>query len=150
QIGADLTLTAGNHVFYCSGPDALTIAGILKGAGALTKLGAASLKFISANTYSGLTTIGQGELRLEGNGRPGSTAAGTSVEVGGSLYLVDCSVTNETLTLHATPGANPFLSSGTNRWKGAITLDGQVQTFGIPRLTWDGVITGNGGVYFLP
>lgn len=67
--------------------------GFITGTGAVNKLGAGNLTFNTANSYTGLTTVGQGTLTLANVGLPGSIsvgAQGTLVDnstIGGSLIV---------------------------------------------------------------
>lgn len=151
EIAGTLNVSLGTHIFHGNtARSALDVTGTLQGTGDLTKTGPGILRLSNANSYSGLTWVKEGDLWMEGKGRPGSTALGTVIEAGASLYLDTCSVTNEALTLHGAPGTITFSSYGTNRWKSSITLDGQVKIWTGTILTLDGIIAGAGGVYFDP
>ncbi|MBU6275562.1 MAG: autotransporter-associated beta strand repeat-containing protein [Planctomycetes bacterium] len=65
-------LNDGTLVFNRS--DDVTFPGIISGTGAVTKLGAGTLTFTADSTYSGLTTIASGTLRLGSGGTSGSIA----------------------------------------------------------------------------
>lgn len=52
----------------------LTLAGVIGGAGALTKSGSSTLILTGANTYAGGTTISEGTLKLGNGGTTGSIA----------------------------------------------------------------------------
>lgn len=151
QIAGTLTLPAGTHFFHgTTNLSVLEVTGTLQGAGDLTKTGPGMLKLSNPNSYSGLTWVKEGQLTLEGRGRPGSTALGTVIEAGAELHLDTCSVTNEALILRGAPGTTTFSSYGTNRWKSSITLDGPVQFWTGTILRLDGIIAGTGGLYFDP
>jgi autotransporter-associated beta strand protein len=72
-----LTLNNGGGALFTSGPSA-TFAGIISGAGALTKLGATGTIILSRdNVYAGGTTIAGGVLQI-GNGGTAGTSLATS------------------------------------------------------------------------
>src|SRR5262249_55850295 len=76
-----------------------TFGGIISGIGTVTKLGSGNVTFTGLNTYTGLTTVGQGTLTLLNGGMPGSVSVGTqatlsgtgliggNVTLGGTLFL---------------------------------------------------------------
>ena len=72
QIAGTLTLPSGTHFFHCNTAlSVLEVTGTLQGAGDLTKTGPGMLKLSNPNSYSGLTWVKEGQLTLEGRGRPG-------------------------------------------------------------------------------
>ena len=66
-----------NSALVFNRSDALTYAGLISGAGAVTKIGAGTLSLTGDNTYTGATTISAGTLRL-GNGGTTGTSPATS------------------------------------------------------------------------
>jgi autotransporter-associated beta strand protein len=118
--GSTLTLSYNN-------PSLTTVfAGTMEGGLALVKSGLTGiLELSSANTYTGLTTISQGIIRLKHANGLGATSAGTVVSDGASLQL-DGGITSaaEPLTLNGTGGGLGALRnmSGTNTYAGAISL----------------------------
>ena len=59
ELASGITLTIGD-----SGND--TVSGIISGSGALTKAGSGTLTFSANNSYTGITTISAGTLKLTG------------------------------------------------------------------------------------
>ena len=94
--------------------------GFITGSGTLTKLGAGNVTFNTANSFTGLTTIGQGTLTLANGGIPGSVTVdsqgtlagngtiGGSLTIGGGLFL---SGVSNAANLSAIPGVNAFRRS---------------------------------------
>jgi autotransporter-associated beta strand protein len=152
-IYGQVILSAGEHVFHCDELSRLEVHGVLQGSGAVTKSGAIStLAFYNTNSYSGLTHVKEGDLWLEGQGRPGSSAAGTVVDGFAILQLHRVSVTNETLTLEPLSSYAPIIFSlGTNRWQGPVVLNapGDFRALNTTELTIDGPISGSGGLSFV-
>jgi autotransporter-associated beta strand protein len=116
------------------------------GAGAgIVKTGDGILKFNALNTYSGATLVNAGELELEGNGRPGSSAAGTTVATGASVQFINSRITNELLVLHDTS----VYFEQTNEWRGPVQLNGagMFWNYGADaRLLVAGTISGGGSL----
>lgn len=84
--------------------------------GSLTKSGTGVLELSGNNTYSGLTTVSNGILRLKSNTALGSTAGGTVVSSGGHVELADgVVVTGESITINSTSGTTGPGSPEVNR-----------------------------------
>ncbi|WP_377984086.1 beta strand repeat-containing protein [Aquirufa avitistagni] len=118
--GGTLTLSYNN-------PNLTTaFAGSIEGGIALVKSGPTGiLELSSANTYTGLTTISQGIIRLKHANGLGAISLGTVVSDAASLQL-DGGITSaaEPLTLNGTGGGLGALRNltGSNTYAGAITL----------------------------
>lgn len=98
---------------------------------AITKAGSQTTILSGANTYTGLTRVDAGILRVSNSSGLGTATTGTEVGAGGSLRLENnITVTGETLRITgvANSGNNLGLVNlgGTNTWTGAITLDTSV------------------------
>jgi len=107
-------------------PD-LRVDAAVSGAGGITKIGAGEMSLTASNSYSGVTTVTNGFLRLEDSFALGSTNAGTIVTNDASLALLfGIHVGLEPLTLSGPGRAGIFgaLSSsfGSNSWDGTISL----------------------------
>ena len=120
------------------------------GSGGFTKTGAGVLTLYNASTYTGETTVNQGQVNAEDAAAFGDTAGGTTVNGSGIIQLVGTAVGKEPLTLDKPAGSGPVLSaSGVSGWAGDITLN---ETAGISTggtLDLGGAISGAGGLTFL-
>lgn len=126
--GAGTIRNGGTLTLSYNNPSLTTVfAGSMEGGITLVKSGLTGiLELSSANTYTGLTTISQGIIRLKHASGLGTAASGTVVSSGASLQLDGgISVLAEPLTLNGTGvGALGALRniSGTNMFAGPITL----------------------------
>ena len=107
----------------------LTLAGPIGGAAGLTKVGAGTLTLSGSNSYTGVTTVANGTLRLQSSGGLGTGGAGgggTTIANGAALQLEGAIVVaNETLSLSGTGIAGTgalHSTAGNNQWNGAIVL----------------------------
>ncbi len=133
---ADVTINAYRGIaltaagtFNVSSGLTVTYDGIVAGASTLTKSGAGTLVLSGANTYTGVTTVSAGVLRVQDSAALGGTAAGTTVasgaaiEIDGSGLLIAENITSLTGTGILVTGALRNLGNA-NTWSGAITLAG--------------------------
>ena len=145
------TLGAGNVTNNASlvvnRTGAITLAQVISGTGSLTQKGAGTLTLSGANSYSGLTTVSAGVLKITHNTALGTNTTGTDVVSGAALHLQGgITVSGESLTLAGTGfnygGALRNLS-GDNTWAGPIaTSGGQVNiTSSTGLLTFSGPVT---------
>ncbi|MCW5553994.1 MAG: autotransporter-associated beta strand repeat-containing protein [Verrucomicrobiae bacterium] len=136
------------RVIHCDADSTLQAGGNWAGAGGVTKTGPGELRFTHAHTYSGTTLVQEGTLTVESNGRPGSSAAGTTVEANGTLFLKGASVTNESLVLQGGGNGVALAYHNTNVWNGSVELHGAVTVKAEPvaRLSLFGAISGPGGL----
>ncbi|MEP9378736.1 autotransporter domain-containing protein [Aquabacter sp. CN5-332] len=118
----------GNGTFDTAAGTALTLSGVVSGAGALIKAGAGTLVLAGANTYTGTTTINSGTLALSG---AGSIAASSGVVANGTF---DISGTSAGASIQGLTGS------------GAVTLGGQTLTLSNASGTFSGIIGGSGGL----
>ncbi len=99
------------------------------GAVALVKSGAGTLTLSGTNTYTGLTTVSVGAIRIQANAALGSTsgsttvASGAAIEIDGSGLSVGETIGSLTGTGISVTGALRNLANN-NTWSGAITLAG--------------------------
>ena len=112
-----------------------------------TLLGDGVVRFMGTNTFTGPLTVGN-EINASAEAplALGTTAGGTFVNNGGTLFLYDTDITNETVTLAA--GAT-LTGQGGPVWAGPIVLTGNATIYGFNFLgTFDvfGAISGSGNL----
>jgi autotransporter-associated beta strand protein len=133
DISGNLSLGGAQRTFDVASNAFLSVTAVVSDGGnnaGLTKTGLGQLALEATNTYGGVTFVNAGLLTLSDGGTPGSTANGTSVASGASLYLINTSVGAEGLTISG-PGAPnqnsalpqaALLASYTNSWAGPVVL----------------------------
>ena len=141
--GGDLTLTGGNITVNAT--FTATIGSELKGA-AVAKLGAGTLDLLSANSYTGGTTLDAGTLRLGNNAALG---AGALTIAGSNVVLASTNATARSLANNVILNGDVVFGQ-TAGGTGSLTLTGTVDLgFRTMRLLQDvtmaGVV-GNGGL----
>ncbi|MFA6127960.1 MAG: choice-of-anchor L domain-containing protein [Bacteroidales bacterium] len=137
----------------------LSVSGVISTAFGLVKFGAGTLVLSGNNTYSGITTISLGTLKLGGTGgidnTPlGTAVGGTLVEVGGALDLAGFSLANagtfEALTLNGTgvSSGGALMNSGAAATYNGLVILGSSSSIeggtGTIALSHSGTITGSG------
>jgi autotransporter-associated beta strand protein len=138
----------------------LTAANVISGTGTLTKLGAGTLTLTGLSSYTGITTISAGVLRLgaagDGNNSPlGINASGTVVANGGTLDLNGISLsTSEPLSITGSGagttgalGALVNFSTTSVTYGGLLSLGGNATIHpytGSINLSNTGIISGSG------
>ncbi|MGJ8725695.1 MAG: beta strand repeat-containing protein [Roseibacillus sp.] len=150
SISLDIELTGGNSLVNLGEDHDLEISGVISedasGLG-LNKDGAGFLTLSNENTYTGVTTVSDGFLRILNEGALGvsGAASGTVVEAGATLHLVGDLTLAEDLTIG---GNGDTQNVGALRPDGDITLDGLVTlTSGVrTQPTGGGTLTYNGGI----
>ena len=81
----DITLNAGGGTFRTDAD--LTAAGVVSGAGALTKIGGGALTLTGANTYAGGTAVSQGRVTAAVTGALGTGPLTIDAGSGGSAFV---------------------------------------------------------------
>lgn len=127
-----LSPSSGSDVIVDTyGAGNLTISGVLGGSGGINKQGSSTLILTGANTNLGATTINGGVINIRNSSALGSTAAGTTVNLGAALELQNnIAVGAEALTLYGTGVSNGGALrnvSGNNSWGGTVTLGSAAQ-----------------------
>ncbi|MEC5129680.1 autotransporter-associated beta strand repeat-containing protein [Verrucomicrobiales bacterium BCK34] len=98
-----ITLGAGGGRIDVRGGTEVTVSGAISGAGSLEKNDTGTLILSGANTYTGVTTVASGILKLNhatALGSNGSTATGTVVQSGGALDLNGFSQVGERIEIN--------------------------------------------------
>jgi fibronectin-binding autotransporter adhesin len=158
--GGNVTLGAATLTIGSDNTSPAAYAGIISGTGAITKSGTGTLILSGSNTYTGLTTIDVGTLKLGATGGVtntplGTTGSGTVVSAtGAALDLGGFTLANittfEALTLNGTGialGGALMNSGAAATYSGLITLGsassiiGGTGSIGISHV---GTITGSG------
>ncbi len=133
-------------------------AGVISGTGgALTKAGTGTFTISGDNTYSGLTTVSAGTLKLGHLNALGGTVSGTTIQSGATLDLNGAYASansNESITVSGTGvgGNGAIVNTGAgiaNRGFGNLTLAGNTTIGGSVRWDIRGGITFTGNNFTL-
>lgn len=126
------------------------VAPIAQGSAAagITKTGTGLLRLNGSNTYSGLTAVSEGRVRLANSTAAGNTAGGTIVSSGATVEFETNSIFAEPITLQ----------SGSLASRDNCVLTGSVQLTGIcgisseqgMTLTLSGIVSGTGSLLARP
>ena len=122
---AATSITGTNTDLTLGGSGDGTVSGIIAtGSGALTKDGNGVWTLSGANTYTGITTVSAGVLRVNSALALGTAAAGTTVTAGAALQLGAFTVAAEALTLNGTGQVNDgaLRGVGNGTWQATTTL----------------------------
>lgn len=124
----------------------LTVSGIVSTTGAITKDGAGTMVLSALNTYTGLTTVNAGLIRVQSNTALGTTAGTTTVTNGAAVEINGSGLSiAEPIILNGTginSGGSLRNIANNNSWSGAITI-----TATSPRINSDaGLLTLSGGI----
>ena len=134
-------------VFNVDGSGQTFCNGLISGAGALAKFGAGQLTLTASNSYSGLTSVNIGTLRIENDFGLGALNNGTIVNPGGAL-VVGGSAGNlsDPLTLNGQgpAGSGALQVDGGVTWNTDVTLgsDTTISSPNFSLLTINGAISG--------
>jgi autotransporter-associated beta strand protein len=158
SISGNLNVGSTNTTCVWTNTGSLAMNASVSGAATILKTGGGMTYLVASNSFTGLFVVQQGYLDVMNNYALGSTASGTVVSNGATLWLGDLyggnyGITNETLTLNGAgaPGSWGALDveHGTNTWAGPIILNANSTIAAyIPgsQLHLNGPISGAGGV----
>ncbi len=122
----NISVAGGATADFNDGGNLFFINGIINGAGNVSTSGSSQTIFAGVNTYSGTTTVSSGStLQLDVANSLGSTAAGTTVNSGGTLRLNGIAYSAaESLTINGAGAgsAGALANSGISSYVGAITV----------------------------
>ncbi len=132
---ADMTLAAARGMFNTGGTGTISVAtgttlayaGVIAGTGTLAKAGAGTFEISGTNTYTGLTTVTAGVIRVQDDDALGSTSGGTTVtsgaaiEIDGNGLVIAQPITSLNGTGIGGSGALRSLGNA-NSWSGTITF----------------------------
>ncbi len=158
QISGNVFLEPGTHTFtinhggfFFGVPVDLVVDAVISGSGSITKTGAGALELDGANTYTGSTTINNGELVVGNNAALGSASPGTTVNDPGCILMPGgISVSSEPLTLNSS-ASNPgvLFGAGTSNFWGANVFLNRTSHIGVDTnsvLNLGGAIIGPAGL----
>lgn len=161
RINGRLSLGGATRIFDVAESGAivdLSISAVVSDGGSaagITKTSPGSLELTGANTYSGGTLLSAGNLLIRNPLALGSTATGTTVSEGATLWA-SIHVGNEPLVLNGRGMSRPTIEYGALRstsasssWAGPITIPSDAAiSCGFPetRLELTGVISGSGSL----
>lgn len=144
--GATLT-TGGNNANA-------TFAGVIEGAGGLTKAGTGIQTLSGSNTYTGLTSVNAGNILVANNDALGATGVGNGTVVANGAAVVlahGVAVSGEAIAIAGSGTANSgglqAAAGATASWSGDITLDAGARVGALAggTLTLSGVIKNGTG-----
>ncbi|WP_252053472.1 autotransporter-associated beta strand repeat-containing protein [Acinetobacter silvestris] len=139
-----------NSTMTATGTGALTLGGVIRGASNLTKTGSGSLTLNGINTYSGITSLSAGTLRVGNNNALGTgvlnTSNGSSLDSTGNVTLANNVGITGALNML---GSNALTLSGIVSGTGAITKSGSANLTLTGNNTNSGTTALNGGTLFV-
>jgi autotransporter-associated beta strand protein len=150
KITGNINIGGSTRIFHVESQ--LAFWANISGSGGITKTGGGTLEFNGTpHTYAGPTLVKAGLLELIGTTTAlGTTAAGTTVEPGGRLYLHHVEMGDEALTLYSSNAVMTVQCPDNlySSWDGDITLNGVCEFYvgDDGSLTLSGAINGSGSM----
>lgn len=139
------TVTLSSTGLIDTNGNGVSIAGVVSGAGGLTKSGAGTLTLSNTNTYTGATTITAGTLVATSALALGTTAGTTTVNTSDATLDVQADIGLEGLSVGGTGvgGTGALIAStGTGTVGGAVALTAATTLGGAGNLNLNGAFTG--------
>jgi autotransporter-associated beta strand protein len=145
----NISLGAGGGVFHTNGFNG-TVAGVISGAGALTKTGNGTLTLSGANTYTGGSFLNGGTLNVSSDSALGAVPGSPSTNLtfnGGTLQWGNAFTLNANRNVTLSASGGTFDTNGFNGTvAGVISGAGVLRKTGSGTLTLSGVNTYTGGI----
>ena len=143
----NIALTGADTVDVVYNNKPATFAGVVSGAGTLTKTDAGTLILSGNNTYTGATTVSAGTLQAGNANAFGTTAAGTTVSSGAVVDLNGQAIGVEAFTINGTgiSSGGALINTSTAlpaSLSGTVTLGADSSVGGAGNLALSGVISG--------
>ena len=147
--GGNVNLNGSGVVLTVAETGSQTYAGVISNSGGLTKTGAGTLILGANNTYTGVTTVSGGTLRL-GNTASGAAVAGNVTINGGTLdYDSSATANNITTASTVTISSGTYVLGTRAQTLAALDMSGGSLTRGGATLTLSGASTITGGTLSL-
>ncbi|MEO8469953.1 MAG: signal peptidase I [Chloroflexota bacterium] len=152
-------ITATTRALTVAGSGDTTIGGAIATTSTLTKIGTGTLTLSAANTYTGVTTVTAGVIRIQDSAALGTTAGATTVASGAAIEIdasgLSVAETISSLIGTGIGGAGAIRNlANDNTWSGTITLgtggatiasdSGTMTTAGITASARNLTVTGGG------
>ena len=132
-----------NATFTINRTDSSTLGNVISGTGTLTKSGAGTVTLSGQNTYTGLTTVSDGTLKLGSSTALGNTAGATAVGSGGLLDLNGQTGVAEALNYTGTGGLLNSTAGTTAVVSGTVGIGSGMSVNTTGDITLSGQLTGS-------
>ncbi|MDD5356579.1 MAG: autotransporter-associated beta strand repeat-containing protein [Candidatus Pacebacteria bacterium] len=142
------TLTLTSTGLIDTNGQSVSIAGVMSGAGGLTKSGAGTLTLSAANTFTGKTSITGGALSVTNNGNLGATPGSVtpdSITLNGGTLQFTGGTTGQTATLATNRGITLGSLGGTLKITYTVASGSFNALTDTPSFVYSGIIAGTSG-----
>ena len=117
------TISPGSYASIDTGANSVTFATGICGSGGLTKLGSGTLTLSAANTYTGVTAVNTGTLRLN---NASALRSGASLSLAGGMLDLN----NNSISVSALSGASGIIGNSGGASNTVMTFANGISTFG--------------------